>query len=99
MLRLVVALFSWFTKCNNQDLQSYNSPNSVILVYSTFLQFRLFFSFLHFSLLTIALSQPPNLLPASTFFGFFVLIRCGSFVTCVTSCGSSAILSSAYKFF
>ena len=41
--------------------QSYNSPNSIILVYwlpiSAGLQFRLF-SFLHFSLLMIALSQP-----------------------------------------
>ena len=38
--------------------QSYNSSNSVILVYSTGLQFCLFFSFLHFSLLTITFSQP-----------------------------------------
>ena len=38
--------------------QSYNSPNSIILVYSAFLKFRLFFFFLCFSLLTIARSQP-----------------------------------------
>ena len=38
--------------------QSYNSPNSVILVHSVGLRFHLFFSFLHFSLFTIALSQP-----------------------------------------
>ena len=42
--------------------QSYNSSNSIILVYwppiSTYLQFHSFFSFLRFSLLTIALSQP-----------------------------------------
>ena len=37
------------------DPQSYNSPNSTILVYFAGLQFRLF---LCFSLLTIALSQP-----------------------------------------
>ena len=40
------------TTCNSQ---SYNSPNSIILVYSAGLQFRLF---LCFSPLTIALSQP-----------------------------------------
>ena len=41
----------------NYNSQSYNSPNSIILVYSIGLQFRLF-SFLCFSLLMIALSQP-----------------------------------------
>ena len=38
--------------------QSCNSPNSIILVYSAGLQFCLVFFFLHFSLLTIPLSQP-----------------------------------------
>ena len=38
--------------------QSYNSPNSVILVYSDPLQLRLFFSLLCFSLLVVDCSQP-----------------------------------------
>ena len=64
--------------------QSYNSPISIILVYSAGLQFNLFFSFLCFSLLTIALSQPLTsfyflwvLCSYSLWFFHYLLCLCG----------------------
>ena len=79
----MVALLSWFDKCYNQDLlslQELRQPQfhniGLLPLASNFACSSLFFASLFLRLLSA------SLLPASTFFGFFVVTRSGSFVIC-----------------